>query len=292
MPRKMTKYVNLQTFLFILPAIVLVGTFVYAFSIWNVFISLTDWRGLVTRIRFVGLENYLKLVSDPVAQKALINTFLLALTFIPLTMLIGLVVAILLDLELKGTSIFRTIFLLPLSFSFVVSATMWTWMFSPEQGTINSLLRLLHLNFLCQPWITSTEQSLWCILLVYVWQFSGYVTIIYYSGIRSIPKEHIEAAEIDGASTFDKYRYVVIPQLKGETVGVLTILLFYALRVFDLVYLLTGGGPALSSEVLATYMYRITFNQNLFAYGASIGTLIFVIALAIMVPFLILSRRR
>ncbi len=288
----MTKYVNLQTFLFILPAIVLVGTFVYAFSIWNVFISLTDWRGLVTRIRFVGLENYLKLVSDPVAQKALINTFLLALTFIPLTMLIGLVVAILLDLELKGTSIFRTIFLLPLSFSFVVSATMWTWMFSPEQGTINSLLRLLHLNFLCQPWITSTEQSLWCILLVYVWQFSGYVTIIYYSGIRSIPKEHIEAAEIDGASTFDKYRYVVIPQLKGETVGVLTILLFYALRVFDLVYLLTGGGPALSSEVLATYMYRITFNQNLFAYGASIGTLIFVIALAIMVPFLILSRRR
>jgi len=288
----MTKYVNLQTFLFILPAIVLVGTFVYAFSIWNVFISLTDWRGLVTRIRFVGLENYLKLVSDPIAQKALINTFLLALTFIPLTMLIGLVVAILLDLELKGTSIFRTIFLLPLSFSFVVSATMWTWMFSPEQGTINSLLRLLHLNFLCQPWITSTEQSLWCILLVYVWQFSGYVTIIYYSGIRSIPKEHIEAAEIDGASTFDKYRYVVIPQLKGETVGVLTILLFYALRVFDLVYLLTGGGPALSSEVLATYMYRITFNQNLFAYGASIGTLIFVIALAIMVPFLILSRRR
>ena len=288
----MTKYVNLQTFLFILPAIVLVGTFVYAFSIWNVFISLTDWRGLVTRIRFVGLENYLKLVSDPVAQKALINTFLLALTFIPLTMLIGLVVAILLDLELKGTSIFRTIFLLPLSFSFVVSATMWTWMFSPEQGTINSLLRLLHLNFLCQPWITSTEQSLWCILLVYVWQFSGYVTIIYYSGIRSIPKEHIEAAEIDGASTFDKYRYVVIPQLKGETVGVLTILLFYALRVFDLVYLLTGGGPALSSEVLATYMYRITFNQNLFAYGASIGTLIFVIALAIMIPFLILSRRR
>lgn len=288
----MTRYVNLQTFLFILPAIVLVGTFVYAFSIWNVFISLTDWRGLVTRIRFVGLENYLKLVSDPIAQKALINTFLLALTFIPLTMLIGLVVAILLDLELKGTSIFRTIFLLPLSFSFVVSATMWTWMFSPEQGTINSLLRLLHLNFLCQPWITSTEQSLWCILLVYVWQFSGYVTIIYYSGIRSIPKEHIEAAEIDGASTFDKYRYVVIPQLKGETVGVLTILLFYALRVFDLVYLLTGGGPALSSEVLATYMYRITFNQNLFAYGASIGTLIFVIALAIMIPFLILSRRR
>ena len=289
---KMARYGNLQIFLFILPATVLVGIFVYAFSAWNVSISLTDWRGLVTSIRFVGLENYLKLINDPIAQKALINTFLLAVTFIPLTMLIGLITAILLCLELKGTSIFRTIFLLPLSFSFVISATMWTWMFSPEQGTINSLLRLLHLDFLCQPWITSTEQSLWCILLVYIWQFSGYVTIIYYSGIRSIPQEHIEAAEIDGASRFNIYRHIIVPQLKGETIGVLTILLFYALRVFDLVYLLTGGGPALSSEVLATYMYRMTFNQNLFAYGASIGTVIFIIALAIMIPFLLLSRRR
>ncbi|MEM2703323.1 MAG: sugar ABC transporter permease [Candidatus Bathyarchaeia archaeon] len=208
------------------------------------------------------------------------------------TTLLGLVLAILLDVGLKGTSIFKLIFLLPLSFSFVISATMWTWMFSPIQGTINSLLRMLGLDFLTQPWITSTEQSLLCVLIVYIWQFSGFVTLIYYSGISSISREQIDAATVDGATLFQRYLYVVIPQLKGETIGVMIILLFYALRVFDLVYLLTGGGPALSSEVLATYMYRVTFNQNLFGYGATVGFITFLIAMLIIIPFQIFFRKR
>jgi len=279
-------------FLFLFPAVSLVGIFVYGFSFWTGYLSLTDWAGLGHFGKFVGLKNYYELFTNPIALKALVNTLILASSFIILTTLVGLGLAILLDLKLKGTSMFRTVYLLPLSFSFVVSATMWTWMFAPVQGTINSILRLLGLDFLTQPWITSTEQSLLCVLIVYIWQFSGFVTLIYYAGIRAVPKEHIEAAEIDGATSLQKYLYVIIPQLKAETIGVVTILLFYALRVFDLVYLLTGGGPALSSEVLATYMYRITFNQNLFAYGASVGFIIFLIAIGIMVPFLYFTGRR
>ena len=275
-----------------MPAISLVSIFVYGFSAWTGYLSLTDWRGIGYFGEFIGLANYYELVQNPISLKALLNTLILASSFIVLTTLFGLGIAILLDLGLKGTGLLRIIFLLPLSFSFVISATMWTWMFSPVQGTINSLLRLLHLDFLCQPWITSTEQSLLCVLIVYIWQFSGFVTLIYYAGIRAIPVEHIEAALIDGATTLQRYLYVIIPQLKAETVGVVTILLFYALRVFDLVYLLTGGGPALSSEVLATYMYRVTFNQNLFAYGASVGFIIFLLAIVIMVPFLLITGRR
>ncbi len=286
----MKKIVSLLLFLF--PAVSLVGIFVYGFSFWTGYLSLTDWAGLGHFGKFVGLKNYYELFTNPIALKALVNTLILASSFIILTTLVGLGLAILLDLKLKGTSMFRTVYLLPLSFSFVVSATMWTWMFAPVQGTINSILRLLGLDFLTQPWITSTEQSLLCVLIVYIWQFSGFVTLIYYAGIRAVPKEHIEAAEIDGATSLQKYLYVIIPQLKAETIGVVTILLFYALRVFDLVYLLTGGGPALSSEVLATYMYRITFNQNLFAYGASVGFIIFLIAIGIMVPFLYFTGRR
>ena len=286
----MKKIVSL--FLFLCPAVSLVGIFVYGFSFWTGYLSLTDWAGLGHFGKFVGLKNYYELFTNPIALKALVNTLILASSFIILTTLVGLGLAILLDLKLKGTSMFRTVYLLPLSFSFVVSATMWTWMFAPVQGTINSILRLLGLDFLTQPWITSTEQSLLCVLIVYIWQFSGFVTLIYYAGIRAVPKEHIEAAEIDGATSLQKYLYVIIPQLKAETIGVVTILLFYALRVFDLVYLLTGGGPALSSEVLATYMYRITFNQNLFAYGASVGFIIFLIAIGIMVPFLYFTGRR
>lgn len=287
---------NFSPFLYFLlfasSAILLVFTFSYGFSIWTFYISLHDWKGLGGTPLFRGLENYMEFINNSIAVKTLVNTFILAASFMVCTTLLGLVLAILLDVGLKGTSIFKLIFLLPLSFSFVISATMWTWMFSPIQGTINSLLRMLGLDFLTQPWITSTEQSLLCVLIVYIWQFSGFVTLIYYSGISSISREQIDAATVDGATLFQRYLYVVIPQLKGETIGVMIILLFYALRVFDLVYLLTGGGPALSSEVLATYMYRVTFNQNLFGYGATVGFITFLIAMLIIIPFQIFFRKR
>jgi len=276
---------------FLLPATILVGIFVYCFAAWTGYLSLTDWRGIGHFGEFIGFSNYESLFQNSVAMNALVNTLVLAVAFIVVTTAWGLGVAILLEMGFKGAGLMKAICLLPLSFSFVVSATMWTWMFAPVQGTLNTLLRMLQLGFLCQPWITSPSESLFCVLIVYVWQFSGFVTLIYFAGIRAVPQEFLEAAEIDGASTFQKYRNIVVPLQKGETVGVVTILLFYALRVFDLVYLMTGGGPALSSEVLATYMYRVTFNQNLFAYGASVGFLLFILAMAIMIPFLYLTGR-
>jgi len=282
---------NLHYFLFLFPAVTLVGIFIYAFIVLTGYFSLLDWKGLGQPGGFVGLRNYFEFFNDRIALKALTNTMILSCSFIILTTVIGLINAILLDMTVKTTALYRMILLLPLSFSFVISATMWVWMFAPAQGTINSLLRLLNMGFLAQPWITSTEQSLLCVLIVYIWQFSGFATLIYYAGIRSISKEQLESASIDGATILQRYIYVVIPQLRGETVGIVTILLFYALRVFDLVYLLTGGGPSLSSEVLATYMYRVTFNQNLFGYGASVGFIIFLLAITIMVPFLYLTGR-
>jgi glucose/mannose transport system permease protein len=283
---------NIPYYIFLVPAFVLIGIFTYVFTGLTGYFSLLDWRSLGQPGEFIGLQNYYEFINNPIAMKALVNTVILSSLFIILTTVVGLCLAILLDIGSKAAGLFRTIFLLPLSFSFVISATMWVWMFAPNQGTINSLLRLLNLDFLTQPWITSTQQSLLCVLIVYIWQFSGFATLIYYAGIRGIPQEQLESALIDGATTLQKYVHVIIPQLKGETIGVVTIFLFYALRVFDLVYLLTGGGPSLSSEVLATYMYRVTFNQNLFAYGASVGFIIFLLAIGVMVPFLYLTSGR
>lgn len=287
---KISSLFHFLSFAFI--PILLVFIFSYGFSLWSFYISLHEWKGLGGILVFTGLKNYIEFFSNSIAIKTLTNTFILAVSFILSTTLLGLVLAIFLDVGLKGTSVFKTVFLLPLSFSFVISATMWTWMFSPFQGTINSILRILGLESLTQPWITSTEQALLCVLIVYIWQFSGFVTLIYYAGISNIPKEQIDAATVDGATLSQKYLYIIIPQLKGETIGVMVILLFYALRVFDLVYLLTGGGPALSSEVLATYMYRVTFNQNLFGYGATVGFITFLIAIIIIIPFQIFFRKR
>ena len=280
---------NTPNIIFIAPAVILVVIFVYIFSGWNVWASLTDWRIIGRMGKFIGIDNYINLfANDDIFRKCLYNTVKLMVIFIGITIPLGIICAIFLDLGVKGKGIFRTIYLIPLSFSFVASATMWSWMFMPNKGSINTLLRMLNLNFLTQPWITSTSQSIICVAIVYIWQFSGFATLVYYAGISSIDPNIIDAVGVDGATTFQKYTRVVLPLQIPATFTVLLILLMYSLRVFDLVWILTGGGPAYSSEVLATHMYRVTFNQNLFAYGASVSFVMFILSfIIIIIPVLI-----
>lgn len=250
-----------------------------------------SWEGLSGFGHFIGLQNYIDLFTkDFVFRKGLINTLILSGSFIAVTLPLGLLNAILIDLGLKGKKAFRLIFLLPLSFSFVVSATMWVWMFAPQSGTINTLLRGIGLGALAQPWLTSSSQSLLGLVIIYVWQFSGFATLVYFAGISSVRTELLEAAEVDGATTFQKYIRVVIPLQKIPTFTVLFLLLMYALRVFDLVWLTTGGGPGYSSELLATYMWRVAFNRNQFADGAAIGFVMFILSALIVIPFVVKMR--
>ncbi len=280
---------NIPSIVFIAPAIIFVAIFVYIFSGWSAWTSLTDWRIIGRMGKFIGVQNYIRLfANDDIFRKCLYNTAKLIVLFIGITLPLGIICAIFLDLGVKGKGFFRAIYLIPLSFSFVASATMWGWMFMPDKGSINTLLRMLSLDFLAQPWITSTKQSIISVAIVYVWQFSGFSTLVYYAGISSVDPDILDAARVDGANTFQRYLRVVLPLQKPATFTVLLILLMYSLRVFDLVWLLTGGGPAFSSEVLATYMYRVTFNQNLFAYGASISFFMFVLSfVVIIIPVLI-----
>ena len=277
---------------FLLPAMVLVAVFVYAFLGWSFWSSLTGWKGLGGSRDFVGLANYVKMfTNDRIFIKSLINTIILSVIFIGVTIPLGLFNAILLDLGLRGRRLFRMIYLIPLSFSFVVSATMWLWMYAPESGAINTLLRMIGLGSLAQPWITASSQSIPSIAIVYIWQFSGFATLVYYAGIARVPQQLIEAALVDGASTIRKYFSVVIPLQRPATITTVVLLLMYSLRVFDLVWLTTGGGPGYSSQILSTYMWRVTFNRNQFAYGAAIGIFMFFLSMAIIIPFLAIVRR-
>jgi glucose/mannose transport system permease protein len=280
--------------LFILPASILVAVFVYGFLSWSIKVSLTDWSTIGQMGKFNGLSNYKELfTNDPVFWRAFLQTLLLALLFILLTIPLGVISAILLDIGVKGQQIFRAAYLIPLSFSFVASAAMWSWMFMPNQGVINTVLRSIGLGALAQPWLTSTKQALLSIVLVYVWQFSGFATLVYYSGIASVPETLLDAAEVDGATQVEKYTRIILPLQKPATLTVLLLLLMYSLRVFDFVWLLTGGGPAYSSEVLANYMYRVTFSYNRFGIGASISTFMFILSIVIIIlPVLVSSTKR
>jgi len=276
--------------IFLMPACILVGVFVYVFLSWSIEISFTDWSTIGQMGLFNGLDNYRELfVNDPVFIRSIRQTLILAVLFIILTIPLGVITAILLDLGVKGQRIFRTIYLIPLSFSFVASSIMWSWMFMPNQGVINTVLRSVGLGFLAQPWLTSTSQALFSIILVYVWQFSGFATLVYYSGIASVPDTLLDAAKVDGVSIMQKYTLVILPLQKPATITVLLLLLMYSLRVFDFVWLLTGGGPAYSTEVLANYMYRVTFNYNRFGTGAAISTFMFMLSIFIIIIPVVLS---
>jgi len=282
---------KLELLFFLTPALLLVALFVYGFIGWSFQTSQMDWKDVGFSGNYIGLGNYITLFTKDVTFKTtLLNTLKLSAIFVGVTIPLGLMLAILLDFEIVAKKFFRLIFLLPLSFSFVASASMWVWMFSPQVGVINSLLKLVGLQSYTQPWITSSTQSLFCIAIVYIWQFSGFSTLVYYAGISGVPDDIREAARIDGANKFQEYSKIVIPMQKPATLTMLVILLMYSLKVFDLVYLLTGGGPGRSSEVLSTLMYEVTFNRNLFGQGAAIGIVMFVISMIIILPFFIRKR--
>jgi len=278
--------------LFVLPSLILVGYFVYVLIGWNVVVSLSDWEGLAPSYNIVGFSQYVTLFKDPEFLTALTNNLILILLFVPSSLALGLFLAILLDSKVRGEGVFRNIYLLPFSLSFVITATLWLWMYNPKVGVINTLLRGIGLGFLQPGWTTDPNIALVCVVLAIVWQFSGYTMLIFSAGIKSIPESQVMAAEVDGATGLNLYRRIVIPQLKTPALSAFVVLMIFALKVFDFIYVLTGGGPGYSTYVVPLLMFRNTFLMNQYAYGAAMATLLFLLALVIVVPYLYLSSRR
>lgn len=279
-------------FLFLLPAVVGLGLYAYYFSGWNLSISMTNARSLIFSAKFIGLGNYGRLLVDPVFITVVKNTAIFTVLFMGGTLLLGLLFAILIDQGIKGERLYKVIILIPMAMPMVISGVLWSWMFSPRMGVINSLLRALHLDFLTQPWITSTSQALLCVIIAYIWVFTGFVALLYLANIRSLPNEQSESASVDGASKFQLYWRVIIPQLRPATVMAVAVLFLNSLVAFDLVWPLTRGGPAGSSELLGTFMYKQTFQWNFFGYGAAIAQIMVIISVVVMVPYLYRSIRR
>jgi glucose/mannose transport system permease protein len=280
---------------FLLPSIALVGYFVYVSIGWNVIVSFSAWLELEPNYSIVGFSNYIYEFSQQSFWISFQNNLFLILLFVPSSILLGLLLAILLDNKVKAEGVFRTVYLLPFSLSFVITASLWAWMYNqgPPIGAINALLDRVGLSFLKSGWIINPSLALYCVIVALVWQFSGYTMLIFLAGIRSIPESQVMAAEVDGASGFRLYTRIIIPQLKSSALATFVILMVFALKAFDLIFVLTGGGPAgLSTSVLALLMYKETFGQDLFAYGAAVATVLFGLVMIIVIPYLYLSFRR
>jgi glucose/mannose transport system permease protein len=277
------------------PSIVAVGIFVYGFIAWSVRVSLSKWKGLNPDYTWVGLQQYTNLIFHD--QRFLIdvrNTAVFTIGFILGCLLLGLGLAILLDQKLKGESLFRSVFLFPMSISFIASGVVWAWLMNPATGSrttgINLLFQNLGLDFLISTWhATPPPWGMAYTVIPAVWQLSGFAMALYLGGIRGISEDIREAARVDGASEFEIYRYVILPMLRPVTLSAVIILGHMSLKIFDLIVALGRKDQRL--DVPGIYMWTTTFDGTNYAQGAAIGILMLISVAVLVVPYLVTSMR-
>ena len=281
----------IQSAPFWLPPFLLMGFFVYGAIGWNFWISLTDYSGFGSIDYFdLSLENYREMLNDPQIWDVTQNTFVLIILFTLACLVLGLLLAILLDRKIRFGRGFRTIYLLPFSLSFIVTAQFWRWMYNFEDGIVNQTFGFLGLGQ--HSWLGDPGLVLFSVIFALVWQFSGYTMVIYLAALQAIPTDQYEAARADGAGTFKMYWRVIIPQLKPAMVSASVVLVLFALKAFDFLYAIWGWRPRRGADILATKMVRESFQRQEWAYGASIALFLFILSLAIITPYLYQQYRR
>jgi raffinose/stachyose/melibiose transport system permease protein len=282
-------------YLFLLPAIVLLVTFVYAPAAENIRYSLFSWSALSPDWTFVGLENYRRLLHDPIFWRALTNNTIYAVISIIVQVGFALVLAAVLQANLFGPmlrSFFRVSLFLPSILPVTVVGLLWQLIYQPSIGLIDQLLYLTGLESLSRVWLGEEQTALFAVIAVSQWQWTGYIMVLFMVAIQAIPRDLYEAMEIEGASKIQQFWHLTVPGVRETTLVMIIITIFGAFKVFDIVWVMTTGGPNNASEVLGTYMYRSAFREDLVGYGSAIAVVIFAITMAIGMLQIRLQRER
>ena len=274
---------RLPEFLTIWVPLLLSAGHLIAFALWTIWVSFTP-STLVPVSGWVGLRNYTAMMATRNWQIAFDNLLLFGCGFVLLSVLTGLVLAILLDQRIRGENVLRSIFLYPLAVSFVVTGTVWSWLLNPGIG-IQKLVNGLGWTSFRFDWLIDRDMAIWTIVIAAVWQSSGFAMALFLAGLRSVDADLIKAAQIDGAGPVRMYRRVILPALWPITVTVVVIQLQFAITTFDLVRALTGGGPGIATQLPALVVYDFMFQRGLLARGAAAAVLMLLILLAVLLPY-------
>lgn len=266
------------------PSIAMMLVFVYGFILFSVYLSFTDSR-LLPSYGWVGLENYSKLWRLSHWEVSIKNMGIFAGLYIVICTSIGLGLAIFLDQKIRGEGLLRPIYLYPMALSFIVTGTAWKWFLDPGIGLENVMHTWGWESFEFN-WIKDRNFAIYTVVLAAVWQTSGFVMAMFLAGLRGIDNEILKAAQMDGASNWNLYRRIIIPQLRPAFLSAFVILSHLAIKTFDLVIALTGGGPGRATELPATFMYSYTFTRNQMGIGAASATIMLMTIAAIMIPYL------
>ena len=265
-------------FVFLLPNLLSIGLFTLIPVVAGFFLSFTNWD-MLSDPQWVGLENYQHILKDRQFWNALRNTVIYTLIVIPGGLSVSMLLALALNSKIRGTAIYQAIFFLPYVSSTVAIALVWKWIYHPDYGVLNAMLRAVGLPGV--DWLTNPSVALTSVAIVQIWQTAGYNMVLLLAGLRAIPKDYYEAARIDGASPWTIFWSITVPLLMPTIFFVTTISIIASFQVFNLIYVMTGGGPGNSTKVYVFYLWENGFSFFKMGYASALAYVLFVIILAI-----------
>ena len=321
-PSKVRIPERVQSFLYLLPSLIVTAIFVYGFIAFTFYVSISNWGKVKVDLtpREPLLQTYSSMFAMSRFQADLRNTIVFTVLFMALAILVGLLLAILLDRQIAGRLIFRNVYLFPYALSFVVTGVVWRWIFNPETGLnlifdisgLNPALTQLGIEPLRPGWITDPAilfqvnealSAVWPaasqlqvalgiptaiipVVIAATWQLSGFVMAMYIGGMATISHEVREAARIDGAAEWQVYRYVIIPMLKPVTISVAVILFNMALKIFDLVFTMSGVGPGFATDMPSIFVFEMMFRANRYNVGSAASIVMLILGALVIIPYL------
>ncbi|MGD6870978.1 carbohydrate ABC transporter permease [Sutcliffiella horikoshii] len=267
----------LTPFLFLIPGLIILGAFIFYPMLHAIWLSFTNYN-IVNDAEFIGLENYQALFEDPLFWKVLGQTLLYLIIVVPALVVLPIFLAILVNKQIKGIGFFRSAYYIPVVTSMVVVGIAWKWVYA-DQGVLNYILDSLGIISAPVNWLTSTSTSIFAVMIVTIWKGLGYYMVIYLAGLQSIPDDLYEAADIDGASKWKQIWHITVPLLMPSIMIVTIMSSISAMKVFEEIYVMTGGGPLNSSKTLVFYIYQEAFEKLQMGYASAAGVVLFLITL-------------
>jgi glucose/mannose transport system permease protein len=269
------------------PSLLCSFVYIFVFSAWTFYISLSN-SSLLPSYDFVGFEHYVSLWQNRRWNVAYTNLFLFSTLYVLGSIAVGLFLAILIDQRVRGESVWRTIYLYPLAVSFVVTGTVWNWLFNPTSG-IEAFVQGFGFENFAFGWITDRNLAIYTVVITGIWHASGFAMALFLAGLRSVEQDLIKAAQIDGASLARIYWRIILPSIRPIFLAVLVILLQFAIKTFDLVVALTGGGPGIATTMPAIVVYDFMFQRGQIAEGAAAAIMILLALTVIVLPYALWS---
>ena len=266
------------------PSFIAILIFVYGFIAWTAWVSLTRSR-LLPKYEIEGFIQYERLFDSPRWDTAMNNLYIFGALFIGVSMILGLVLAILLDQQIRVEGAIRTIYLYPMALSMIVTGTAWKWILNPGLG-LEAMVKGWGFETFTFDWLVNPDMAIYTVVLAAIWQSSGFVMALFLAGLRSVDTEIIRAAQIDGIPTWRVYLSIIIPSMAPIFLSAFIVLAHLAIKAFDLVIALTGGGPGYATDLPATYMYAMAFSRGDIGQAASSAMIMMLVVFAIVVPYL------